>query len=145
MSNSSGNIDENNNSISLIDSFDTPYDKNKIPYKKMNYKYLLYKKRLNYGRNSLLGIVNQEMRLLPTLEIINDNNTNISNLVNSGLMNTNERSSCPQSPIDENFYNKLIYDCDLDFNVKESKREIRLKKILQEKLKKLLHLTNINS
>ncbi len=43
-------VDECSNSLNLIENYETSYEKSKMPYKKGNYKYLTYKRRLNYGK-----------------------------------------------------------------------------------------------
>ncbi len=138
----------NKNSMSLIDKFDTPLEKNKIPYKKLNYKMLFYKKRLNYGRLSMSGFLSDNLRLLPTLEILHDNTSNIANLLGLPASISDSMASTTQTkllPVDEDLMKKLIYDSDMDFTTKESKREITLKKMLEEKMKKLAQLTNYNN
>jgi hypothetical protein len=137
----------NKNSMSLIDKFDTPLEKNKIPYKKLNYKMLFYKKRLNYGRLSMSGFLSDNLRLLPTLEILNDSTSNIANLIGLPANNPDSMASAQTKllPVDEDLMKKLIYDSDMDFTIKESKREITLKKMLEEKMKKLAQLTNYNN
>jgi hypothetical protein len=141
-------IEETKNSICLIDKYDTPLEKNKIPYKKLNYKMHFYKKRLNYGRLSNAGFLNNNLRLLPTLDFVNDNQSNIANMIS--IPNNYESTKYGHTqnqrlPIDEDLMKKLIYDCDMDFNIRESKREINLKKMLEEKMKKLALLTNYST
>ncbi len=140
--------EDNIHSLSLIEKYDTPLEKIKIPYKKLNYKMHYYKKRLNYGRLSSAGLVNDNLRLLPALDIINDNQFNIASMISIPESNINSMHCKPEIkklPVDEDLMKKLIYDSDMDFNIKESKREIKLKKMLEEKMKKLAQLTNYKS
>ena len=143
------------NSLNLIDDYMTPLERNKIPFKKLNFKTNNYKKRLTYAKLEKMGIVNDDLRILIALETVedlqnynNDRDKNLSELINCDKSNNKNTisSNYPKfsdSNLEENILNKLIYDADLDFNLRESKREINLKKLLNDKLKKFVEINKI--
>ncbi len=139
----------NNQSLSLIDSYKTSYKKNKnLRFNKINYKQNLYKKRIHYGRLSMIGIVNDELRLFPALELdLNDSNkvddsANISNFISMPDEKCLNSSKEFLPPLDENFFNKMLNDSNLFLYTRESKREIKLKKMLEDKMRKLMYIIN---
>jgi hypothetical protein len=141
--NNSFMINQNTYSISLIDGYKTSYEKTKIPFKKTNFKNYFYKKRINYGKLSMIGLAKNNLRFLPELEIeSNADNDSISNLVCHPLEN-DFKQNLP--PLDEDFYNKILFCSDLTLYTKESKREIKLKKMLEEKICKLMYLSKKNN
>lgn len=118
------------NCVSLINTSLTPYVQNQIPFKKFSYKKYLYNKRINYGHMCKSGIVNENLRLLPIIEISNS----ISQLIKPDSNKSIEKKNI----IDETFFKKLMYDSDLNFYMRESKREVKLKKMLRDRLNKLI-------
>jgi hypothetical protein len=112
----------------MIDCYKTIKLNNINTKKRINFKTFQYQKRLHYGRLETLGFLNSEMRLIPNpnnnLEITFDAPSNYNT--------------------DDNILNKLNYCADLLVNIRESKREIKLKKMLLDKLTKLSRLKKEN-
>jgi len=137
----SADISRNNSlSIYLIDNYETPQEKIKFPFKKYNYKSLLYRKRIKYGHLSKIGIVNEKLRFLPTLDISEDLEENkISNLIKIPHDTKIEHGeeNYPED-LENSFYlQKLFYNSDLNLHFRKSQREIKLRKMLGEKIKEL--------
>ena len=105
----------------LLDTYLTALYKNRITQKKQTYKSLYYNKRLYYGFLESIGIVSQDLRLLPF-----ENDLKIDKPFS--LDNK-----------DENQLNCLINS---NINIRESKREIKLKKMLYDKLDSLKKLND---
>jgi hypothetical protein len=121
-------------SLSLIGNCKTSFEKNKIPFKKLNYKSLLYKKRINYGRLENSGISTSELRLFP--ELLSDECKQIQYKVKINSKNAGEL----QIQHDENFEKRMNYKSDEYLYVSPSRRELSLKKLLDSKVKELTNL-----
>ena len=129
-----------NMSLSLINKYETVYEKIKFPYKKYNYKSFLYMKRTKYGLLSKIGMVNDKLRLLPTLDVHEScaKENTISNLIKLPSEKLQEEDF---EDMENSFYlQKLIYNSNFNLNFRKSKREIKLRNMLDERIKQLSEL-----
>lgn len=127
--------EDKRDSLSLIDGFKTSFEKNKIPYKKLNHKSLMYKKRIGYGRLETCGILNGELRLMPELSLEGENF--FAGRVKIPCASEKDPN---QEPINGNFVNRMLSRNEEYLFLTPSRREINLKKLLEIKLKNLLEL-----
>ena len=127
---------ENNDSFS---QYITPIDKEKIPKKKMNFKELLYRKRIKYGKYIDMGLVSDKVKFY-----IKDGHI----IYQIDERNVDEKIEPVEKKEEEKLdlnskYLKALYYCsDLDFSVMPSKREIKLRKMLNERIEKYRALIN---
>jgi hypothetical protein len=121
-------------SLSLIENCKTSFEKNKIPFKKLNYKSLLYKKRINYGRLENSGISTSEVRFFP--ELLSDEFDSLKYKVQISLKN----EGVFYGPKDENFEKKMNNKSDEYLYISPSRREISLRKLLDSKVRELIQL-----
>jgi hypothetical protein len=129
--------DKIKNTISLIDSYLTPNYVNKLQNKRYNLKKHLYRRRLAYGRFEQTGIVNEALRTLPWIYQSENQKELLANInINKEFAQNNDES--------EIYLNCLLNNSDFNFNFRPSKRELRLKAMLSEKIQKLMNnnLTN---
>ena len=126
---------ENKESFS---KFITPIDKEKIPKKKLNFKELLYKKRIKYGKYIDMGLVSDKVKFY-----IKDGNI-IYQIDERNVDDKIEKNEIEEEKSDLNSkYLKALYYCsELDFSVMPSKREIKLRKMLNERIEKYRALIN---
>ncbi len=126
---------ENKESFS---KFITPIDKEKIPKKKLNFKELLYKKRIKYGKYIDMGLVSDKVKFY-----IKDGNI-IYQIDERNVDDKIEKNELEEEKSDLNSkYLKALYYCsELDFSVMPSKREIKLRKMLNERIEKYRALIN---
>jgi hypothetical protein len=147
------NIISNNtkSTISLIENYETCHEKVKIPYKRQNFKHFMYQKRLRYGSLCKTGLVNDKLRFFPNLEIINNNKAKQNEISLSELVRVpeneidleNNHSKENIYSVDNNeFFRKLLYNTEFNLNIRESRREIKLKTMLEEKILILAKLNN---
>lgn len=126
-------------SLSLINNYETSHEKIKFPYKKYNYKSYLYTKRKKYGHLSKLGMVNDNLRFLPTLDVTGDcEDIKISDMVNvpNKFDEFNDRQN--YNELENDFYiQKLFYNSDFNLHFRKSQREIKLRKMLNDKIRQL--------
>lgn len=111
-----------------LENFNTTYDLSKIPKKKLNYKKLLYRQRLRYGKFIDIGLVIDS--LLFTYK--------------NGQMVYQINNTCNENVdilMEDQFYKSLFYSSDLDFSTRPSKREMKLRKIMHEKINRLKEIT----
>ena len=122
--------------IESLNSYITPIDKEKIPKKKMNFKELLYRKRIKYGKYIDMGLVNDKVKFY-----IKDGNI----IYQIDERNINEKKEEKEENDLNSKYLKALYYCsELDFSVMPSKREIKLRKMLNERIEKYRALINKN-
>ncbi len=144
-----------------IDSFNVFNQKLKIFELKKSLKRSLYDKRIAYGKLCEMNLVNQNLRLSPKylLENIDKEKThnsgmilfNIDEMLNLSLNESLEKKEIDNQDkftdfndlkinLNENFrteIEKIFYDSKLELNPRPAKREIRLLKMLKEKIKRL--------
>ena len=125
-----------------LSDFITPVDKEKIPKKKMNFKELLYKKRIKYGKYIDMGLVSDKVKFY-----VKDGNIiyqiderNIDNKKDE----KNDENSEGQNDLNSKYLKALYYCSELDFSVMPSKREIKLRNMLNERIEKYRALTKKN-
>ena len=125
---------ENNDSFS---QYITPVDKEKIPKKKMNFKELLYRKRIKYGKYIDMGLVSDKVKFY-----IKDGNIiyQIDERNVDDQMDQNEE----KGDLNSKYLKALFYCSELDFSVMPSKREIKLRKMLNERIEKYRELIKKN-
>ena len=125
---------ENNDSFS---QYITPVDKEKIPKKKMNFKELLYRKRIKYGKYIDMGLVSDKVKFY-----IKDGNIiyQIDERNADDQMDQNEE----KEDLNSKYLKALFYCSELDFSVMPSKREIKLRKMLNERIEKYRELIKKN-
>ena len=109
---------ENNDSFS---QYITPVDKEKIPKKKLNFKELLYRKRIKYGKYIDMGLVNDKVKFY-----IKDGNI-IYQIDERNINEKKEEESNEKLDLNSKYLKALYYCSELDFSVLPSKREIKLR------------------
>ena len=107
----------------------TPIDKEKIPKKKLNFKELLYKRRIKYGKYIDMGLVSEKVKFY-----IKDNQ--IVYQIDEKDVDTKKDLSEDKMDINQKYLNALYYCADLDFSIMPSKREIKLAKMLNERIER---------
>ena len=116
----------------------TPIDKEKIPKKKMNFKELLYRKRIKYGKYIDMGLVNDKVKFYiedgKVIYQIDERNVD-------DKIDKNETEE-EKSDLNSKYLKALYYCSELDFSVMPSKREIKLRKMLNERIEKYRALIN---
>ena len=118
-----------------LSDFITPVDKEKIPKKKMNFKELLYKKRIKYGKYIDMGLVNDKVKFY-----IKDDN--IIYQIDERNADDNIDKKEEKSDLNSKYLKALYYCSELDFSIMPSKREIKLRKMLNERIEKYRALIN---
>ena len=118
-----------------LSDFITPVDKEKIPKKKMNFKELLYKKRIKYGKYIDMGLVNDKVKFY-----IKDGN--IIYQIDERNADDNIDKKEEKSDLNSKYLKALYYCSELDFSIMPSKREIKLRKMLNERIEKYRALIN---
>ena len=118
-----------------LSDFITPVDKEKIPKKKMNFKELLYKKRIKYGKYIDMGLVNDKVKFY-----IKDGN--IIYQIDERNVDDNIDKKEEKSDLNSKYLKALYYCSELDFSIMPSKREIKLRKMLNERIEKYRALIN---
>ena len=118
-----------------LSDFTTPVDKEKIPKKKMNFKELLYKKRIKYGKYIDMGLVNDKVKFY-----IKDGN--IIYQIDERNVDDNIDKKDEKSDFNSKYLKALYYCSELDFSIMPSKREIKLRKMLNERIEKYRALIN---
>ena len=129
---------ENNDSFS---QYITPIDKEKIPKKKLNFKELLYRNRIKYGKYIDMGLVSDKVKFY-----IKDGNIiyQIDERNVNDKIEQNEEKEEEKSDLNSKYLKALFYCSELDFSVMPSKREIKLRKMLNEKIEKYRELIKKN-
>ena len=119
----------------------TPIDKEKIPKKKMNFKELLYRKRIKYGKYIDMGLVSDKVKFY-----IKDGNIiyQIDERNVDDKMEQNEEKEEEKSDLNSKYLKALFYCSELDFSIMPSKRELKLRKMLNEKIEKYRELIKKN-
>ena len=125
-----------------LSEFLTPVDKEKIPKKKLNFKELLYRKRIKYGKYIDMGLVSDKVKFY-----VKDGNIiyqiderNIDNKKDD----KNDENSEGQNDLNSKYLKALYYCSELDFSIMPSKREIKLRNMLNERIEKYRALTKKN-
>jgi len=109
----------------------TTFDITKIPKKKMNYKQYFNRQRLKYGKYIQMGLVNDKIKFrFKDGKLIYEIDNSVDKQAEDLLLN-------------DNFYKNLFYCSDLDFSVMPSKRELKLRKMLNERINKFKELTGL--
>ena len=103
----------------------TPIDKEKIPKKKVNFKELLYRKRIRYGKYVDMGIVNSQVKF----SLKHDH-------IIYHIDESNTKYEKTEDELQHKYFDALYYCSELDFSIMPSKREIKLRKLLHERLEK---------
>ena len=116
------NIDKPKNYLTAI-------DKEKIPKKKLNFKELLYRKRIRYGKYIDMGIVNPQVKF----SIKHDH-------IIYHIDESNVKDEKTENELQSKYFDALYYCSELDFSIMPSKREIKLRKLLRERLDKYKNL-----
>ena len=125
---------ENNDSFS---QYITPVDKEKIPKKKMNFKELLYRKRIKYGKYIDMGLVSDKVKFY-----IKDGN--IIYQIDERNVDDKMEQNEEKEDLNSKYLKALFYCSELDFSVMPSKREIKLRKMLNERIEKYRELIKKN-
>ena len=125
-----------------LSEYITPVDKEKIPKKKLNFKELLYRKRIKYGKYIDMGLVSDKVKFY-----VKDGNIiyqiderNIDNKKDD----KNDENSEGQNDLNSKYLKALYYCSELDFSIMPSKREIKLRNMLNERIEKYRALTKKN-
>ena len=119
-----------------LNDYITPVDKEKIPKKKLNFKELLYRKRIKYGKYVDMGLVSDKVKFY-----IKDGNI-IYQIDESNIDKKKEEINEEKNDINSKYLNALYYCSELDFSIMPSKREIKLRKMLNERIEKYRALIN---
>lgn len=120
-----------------LEDFVTPVDKEKIPKKKLNFKELLYRKRIKYGKYIDMGLVSDKVKFY-----IKDGNI-IYQIDERNIDNKKDDDDTKEKSDLNSKYLKALYYCsELDFSIMPSKREIKLRKMLNERIEKYRALIN---
>ena len=116
-----------------LSNYITTVELGKIPKRKMNYRQYLYKQRIKYGKYCKMGLVNDKMKF-------RFKDGKLSYELDSSV-NKEEEEKMLSDP----FYKALFYCSELDFSVMPSKREKKLRTMLNDKINRLKELTMNNS
>ena len=119
-----------------LDDYITPVDKEKIPKKKLNFKELLYRKRIKYGKYIDMGLVGDKVKFY-----IKDGNI-VYQIDERNIDNKKEEPNEEKNDLNSKYLNALYYCSELDFSIMPSKREIKLRKMLNERIEKYRALIN---
>ena len=123
----------NNDNQNSLNNYITPIDKEKIPKKKFNFNEFLYRKRIKYGKYIEMGLVSDKVKFC-----IKDGNI-IYQLDERG-----EEKNEDTNNINSKYLKALYYCSELDFSNMPSKREIKLRKMLDERIEKYRAIINKN-
>ena len=116
-----------------LSNYITTVELRKIPKRKMNYRQYLYKQRIKYGKYCKMGLVNDKMKFhFKDGKLIYELDSSV---------NKEEEEKMLSDP----FYKALFYCSELDFSVMPSKREKKLRTMLNDKINRLKELTMNNS
>ena len=116
-----------------LSNYITTVELGKIPKRKMNYRQYLYKQRIKYGKYCKMGLVNDKMKFrFKDGKLIYELDSSV---------NKEEEEKMLSAP----FYKALFYCSELDFSVMPSKREKKLRTMLNDKINRLKELTMNNS
>ena len=125
-----------------LSEYITHVDKEKIPKKKLNFKELLYRKRIKYGKYIDMGLVSDKVKFY-----VKDGNIiyqiderNIDNKKDE----KNDENSEGQNDLNSKYLKALYYCSELDFSIMPSKREIKLRNMLNERIEKYRALIKKN-
>ena len=115
--------------IKALNDYITPIDKEKIPKKKLNFKELLYRKRIKYGKYIDMGLVSDKVKFY-----IKDGN--IIYQIDERNIDEKKENEEDKSDLNSKYLKALYYCSELDFSIMPSKREIKLRKMLNERIEK---------
>ena len=125
-----------------LSEYITPVDKEKIPKKKLNFKELLYRKRIKYGKYIDMGLVSDKVKFYVKdgniIYQIDERN------IDSKKDDKNDENSEGQNDLNSKYLKALYYCSELDFSIMPSKREIKLRNMLNERIEKYRALTKKN-
>ena len=128
--------DNNNDNQNSLNNYITPIDKEKIPKKKFNFQEFLYRKRIKYGKYIEMGLVSDKVKFYIKGENI------IYRLDEKAEDNFDTKKDI--NDINNKYLNALYYCSELDFSIMPSKREIKLRKMLDERIEKYRAIINKN-
>ena len=123
----------NNDYQNSLNDYITPIDKEKIPKKKFNFNEFLYKKRIKYGKYIEMGLVSDKVKFC-----IKDGN------IIYQLNEEDEENRENKVDINNKYLQALYYCSELDFSIMPSKREIKLRKMLDDRVEKYRAIINKN-
>ena len=123
----------NNDNQNSLNNYITPIDKEKIPKKKFNFNEFLYRKRIKYGKYIEMGLVSDKVKFC-----IKEGN------IIYQLDEKVEENSENKNDINNKYLKALYYCSELDFSIMPSKREIKLRKMLDERIEKYRAIINKN-
>ena len=123
----------NNDSKNSLNNYITPIDKEKIPKKKFNFNEFLYKKRIKYGKYIEMGLVSDKVKFC-----VKDGK------IIYQLDEKAEENSEVKSDLNSKYLKALYYCSELDFSIMPSKRELKLRKMLNERIEKYRAIINKN-
>jgi len=121
------------------------------PLSKKKLKMEIYEKRINYGKLINSGLVSDKLAFKPVVEKVNKNllndiigykfiNTINNNCKGNNPNNLEENKNTSNTDDEESKLFNLIYDSELNTEPRMSKREIKLRKKLEEKILELKKL-----
>ena len=116
-----------------LNNYITPIDKEKIPKKKFNFNEFLYKKRIKYGKYIEMGLVSDKVKFC-----VKDGK------IIYQLDEKAEENSEVKSDLNSKYLKALYYCSELDFSIMPSKRELKLRKMLNERIEKYRAIINKN-
>ena len=124
---------KNSENQDSLNNYITPIDKEKIPKKKFNFNEYLYRKRIKYGKYVEMGLVSDKLKFC-----IKDGN------IIYQLDDKPEEKSGNKDDINNKYLKALYYCTELDFSIMPSKREIKLRKMLNDRIEKYRAIINKN-
>ena len=116
-----------------LNNYITPIDKEKIPKKKFNFNEFLYKKRIKYGKYIEMGLVSDKVKFC-----VKDGK------IIYQLDEKAEENSEVKSDLNSKYLKALCCCSELDFSIMPSKRELKLRKMLNERIEKYRAIINKN-
>lgn len=129
-------IEEKKFQNATLDNYETNLYQTRLPEKKLSAKALFYKRRKRVGLLEKTGFMCPNVRILPPSLA---NQVDISFKIRSpSNYNTSSNDEPEENKEGRWFY--LMNDSNLNFRVRDTKREILLKQILEEKYLKYISL-----
>jgi hypothetical protein len=125
--------------MSLLDGHLTPRYSNRLQNKRYSFKKHNYRNRMTYGTLTRAGIVSETLRTLPW---IFQDERNKNEILNSITVPKHEVHNNTTNDEENSVLSKLIHDADFNLALRKSKREIKLRGMLIERIKTLANNTN---
>ena len=123
----------NNDYQNSLNNYITQIDKEKSPKKKFNFNEFLYKKRIKYGKYIEMGLVSDKVKFC-----VKDGN------IIYQLNEEDEENRENKMDINNKYLQALYYRSELDFSIMLSKRELKLRKMLDDRVEKYRAIINKN-